>query len=171
MAVVIDATVGGVNSNSYITRNEADSYNEAHVSGASWAAQTDANKDIAIVMATRVLDAEIDWEGYKAEEDQALRWPRNGTYDKDNWYIDNDVIPLDLKNAVSEFARLLLEEDRTAESDSKGLRSLSVGSIDLEFDKHDESPVIADSVYAMISHLGKRNSPSSGVQQVNLVRV
>lgn len=170
MAIVIDATVGGSSSNSYITLAEADAYHESHVEAATWNAATDAEKDVAIAMATRMFDSEIDWKGSRYTEEQALRWPRVGTFDKDRWYIKEDEIPQDLKNAVAEQARLLLAGDRAADRETTGISSLEVGSISLKFDKADEPEVIADAAYSMISHLGVRTSPTTKFRTAHLVR-
>lgn len=170
MALILDATIGGAGSNTYTTLVEANDYHDAHVDGAVWNAVTDAQKDVALAMATRMFDSDIRWKGYAHTLEQSLRWPRDGMFDKDGNYIENDELPRDLKNAVAEQARLLLAGDRAADRETTGISDLSVGSISLTFDKMDEVDVIADAAYSMISHLGERVSPGSSFKEVTLVR-
>jgi len=151
MALTLIATSGASNANSYATQAEADAFFEAHLYASDWTAST--SKDAALVMATRTLDAMVDWSGYIASDTQALQWPRSGMYYRDGLYsIPVNVIPTDLKNAVAEFARALIVEDRTAENDIEAnkLRSLKAGPVELSFDPGVSARVIPDSVLALL---------------------
>jgi hypothetical protein len=162
MALVLDATVGGVASNTYLLRAEADVYFESRLYATPWTGATSANKDIALVWATRLLDRSVEWNGYVTSQQQALRWPRAYAFDADQVLIPSDVIPNKVKEATAELAMWLLQKDRTAETGREGIRSMSVGKISFEFDKLDTPPTIPDAVYQLIASLGELKEVSSG---------
>ena len=172
MALILDATVGGQSSNAYLTRAEANAYFESRLYVTAWSGATDANKDIAIAWATRLLDRSIDWRGYITSQQQALRWPRAYAFDADGVMILSNVIPPKVKEATAELAIWLLRADRTAETGREGIKSFSVGKISFEFDKLDTAPTIPDAVYQLIASLGSLNEVSGkgGVGTVELVR-
>lgn len=166
MALVLDATVGGVGANSYTTRIEGDDYHDARLFVTGWAGATDVSKDAGLVWATRILDYSFDWAGSKYTIEQALRWPRFGVLDRDGQLFASDEIPGELKEAVSELARLLIIGDRSIETGTEGLAKLKVDVIELTFDKLDRVATVPDEVYQMISHLGGLKAFSSGGGQI-----
>lgn len=170
MALVFDTTVGGTAANSYTTIQEAEDYNDARLFS-TWDASPLADRQAALVWATRVLDYSFEWQGAKYTIEQALRWPRYGALDRDGQLFDSNEIPTELKNAVSELARLLIASDRAGESGTEGLKRLKVDVIELEFDKLDRTPTVPDEVYQMISHLGTLKAVASSGGQVRAARV
>jgi hypothetical protein len=157
MAVTLDDTPKSATANTYASRSFADTYHESHIDSAgTWAGATDAEKDIALVMATRLLDAKYEWHGVATDEDQVLQWPRTGLLD----YIrrsslNYDTYPTQLAQATSEMARLLLASDTTGElaQVNAGLTQLTAGSITMKFK---ESGILAkpipDSVRDLIPY-------------------
>lgn len=164
----LNATPGAADANSYATVAEADAYHDARLHSEAWTAADAGTKTRALIMATRLIDSLYDWTGDISSGQQALLWPRVGMSrrtgsDRTGWNptagwfggaypIASDVIPPELKNATAEFARQLLAEDRSADSDveAQGLKSLRVGPIGLEF-KGDVVPkVVPDAVYHLI---------------------
>lgn len=137
MALTLDATVGGSNSNSYISLAEAESYFESKVSKPGWdAAANDAAKEVALVEATRWLDANYCWYAWPVSTTQALQWPRNSLLDRNQIsLIPQDEIPKELKWATCEMANALLVGDRSADSDveTQGVTRIKAGSVELEF--------------------------------------
>lgn len=154
MALILDATIGGASSNSYNTQAEGDDYHDGRLFTSDWTGASTANKEAALAWATRLLDYNFDWAGGKYTIPQALRWPRFGALDRDGQLIDSAIIPVALKDAVSELARLLIIANRPGEKGTEGLAKLKADVIGLEFDKHDRTGSIPDDVYQMISHLG-----------------
>lgn len=153
MAVTLNATSGSASANSYITLADAETYFESHLYSSDWDAETDANKDIALVMATRLLDNMFDWAGAQTDTTQALRWPRVGMLAANELeYVENDEIPTELKNAQCELAQALIRADRTLDSDIEvnKLRALSAGPVSLQFDVGVVAKIIPDSVYHSI---------------------
>jgi hypothetical protein len=157
MAIIIDSTPGSPTANSYASLSEADAYHTAHLYGSVWDAAATDTKNRALVSATRLLDEHIEWDGQVFVQMQALLWPRAGMYYENNWYIPGDVVPQKLKDAVAEFARLLIVADRTAENDieAQGITHIGAGPVDLTFNGRTKAKVIPDSVYFMVRTWGE----------------
>jgi len=160
----IDATVGGVSANSYITEAEGDTYWDANYYNTTWTALSSANKQTLSIMATRLLDYWVDWIGSKATSTQALRWPRYDVTDRDGYWVDGNVIPTFLKNASAELAGHLASYNPSSEPDTKGFSELRVGELMLKIDKDDRDSVttIPDSVIAIIEGYGSLRSRNAG---------
>lgn len=147
------ATPGSASANSYATVAEATTYHESRLDSSVWTAAATDNKTISLIMATRLMDAMIEWTGFSVDQTQALNWPLDGMVDKNNVeFIPNTEIPPELKDATAEFARLLLVTDLTLNSDIEDLkiRSLSAGSVALTFDGGVTAKVVPDSVYFLL---------------------
>ena len=151
MAVTVIATPGADNANSYCTKAEAEAYHETRLHNSAWSAATDDSKNRALVTATRLLDDLIEWDGLPSyPETQALQWPRSGLYTPVGAVIEENQIPLALKNAVAEYAFRLLEADLVANA-SQDLESVSVGDISVAFASGGaQRKPIPDSVMEMI---------------------
>jgi hypothetical protein len=54
--------------------------------------------------ATSIIDSEYlhQWPGYRSTDTQTLEWPRYAAYYVDGYAIAETIIPVELKNAVSE---------------------------------------------------------------------
>lgn len=94
---------GLANANAYLTLAFTNQYHEDR-GHAFWATATDADKQTAIVRATFYVDKRFGrkWRGVRADQDQALDWPRIGAYDNDDFPLD--AIPRKLRWAVAEYA-------------------------------------------------------------------
>ena len=125
-------TAGATNANSYISVADANSYFGDRLYTDKWDNASTPNKEKALKWATKLLDQHVAWFGYKPDDDQALRWPRSGIYDRDGYWIDDDIIPEPIQRATAELAFALLKEDRTQAPDTKGFDSIKVGPIALE---------------------------------------
>jgi hypothetical protein len=93
MAVVIDATAGGANANSYLTLAAAQAIIDGFVQDAdvtAWASATTDQKNRALFTATQRLDRER-FLGARATDTQALQWPRTGVRKPDT-YIDRKSV-------------------------------------------------------------------------------
>jgi len=113
MALVLDATVNGADSNTYITLADADTYFESRLYGTSWTDATDDIKNRSLAMATRMLDDLFRFQGTKLTAAQALRWTRAGVYDIDGYYVSSASIPGPIEEATCEQALELLKSDVT----------------------------------------------------------
>lgn len=160
MALVVDATVGGIASNSYQTVTEIDDYFLTRVPAsisAQWADADPADKAAAAVMATMWMDTLIHWTHYPTTPTQALLWPQYGQWHRNGWtMVPLDVIPRELKNCHAEIALYLLQDDRVSDFDpiKLGIRKLKAGSIDIEFREKipvsQQPPVIPDTLFSLL---------------------
>lgn len=168
MPLVVDATPKGTNSNSYLTQVRASAILDARLYSSAWTNATSGDKDRAIVWATTLLDAMMDWLGTPTEPGiwngsqqinaQALRWPRWGVLNRDkNAFLPKDLVPLDIEVATAELALALLSNDRfTAPSLlGQGIEEAAVGSIRVKVSKEMMEDLIPDNIYAMVAHLGQ----------------
>lgn len=151
--MAIDSTPNGADANSYISVADADTYFSHHLYATDWGNATPEQKESALIMSTRILDEKVEWVGSKSTQEQALAWGRYNVID-DGYSVPSDIIPTPIKNATAEFARNLLIEDSTAETDGKGLSKLEVGSVKLTFDKTDTASVLPDIVQEMLRGWG-----------------
>jgi hypothetical protein len=127
--MALDATVGGVASNSYASRADAQSYFGDRLNVAEWDDAADLDKDRALVMATRRLEAE-EYVGVRVDINQALQWPRYSTYDRDGLLYDTDAIPEPVKAATYEFALALLKDQTLlADTGLEGFQSVTLGAL------------------------------------------
>ena len=167
MAVTIIATAGATNANSYCTQAEAEAYFDTHLYTTEWDAASSTNKKIGLIWATRLLDQLMDWNGYIADEDQALRWPRTGVLTIDGVEVDDETIPQFLKNATAEFAQYLIKEDRTAEPETAGFSRLKAGEVEMNIDKSDRIEIMPDAVLQIVKDYG---DALTGSPTVTLIR-
>lgn len=169
LAMTLVATAGAIDANSYCTRSQGDAYHQTHLYNTSWLEADDYKKEMALIWATRLLDELVEWQGWKATQEQALRWPRSGVLDRDSYYtLVLGSLPAFLTRATAELARHLLEGDRTQER-SFGLQSVRADAVDVVFDKHDVKPILPPSVQSMIAQYGLVMVTNSGMAK--LVRV
>lgn len=178
MAVVLDATVGGANANSFTTVAYADAYHENQLYSDAWTAAPDAaTKAKALITATQLIVNALHadaWDGWPATTVQRLPVPRSGMTYPSGAVIPNTIIPDQLQDATSEMARRLLEAGglpdtpSDTEAQAVGLKKLKAGPIELEFDKNGYVAGIdlPEPVYAMIRFMLVRGSRSSTIPLV-----
>lgn len=124
LTLVVEDGTGLANANSYATAAEADAYFEGHVYNSTWLDKATGEKEQALVHATRMLDANIQWNGTKATDTQALQWPRQDVFDPDDVNggpLASDEVPQWLKDATCELAQLIWEGNRNVEPDGQGI--------------------------------------------------
>ena len=153
MAVTIIATAGSATANSYITLADAETYFESRIGITDWTAAITATKNIILVNATRLLDQSFSWDGDKATTTQALRFPRDYSYNCDGELQDNDTIPREITNATCEMALFLL--DNTGQSTTNEFKSAKVGSLEVEYrDNISPEELVNSSIVRAVGCLG-----------------
>jgi len=106
---MIDAEVGGSNSNSYVTSLEATTYFSTRFDSGSWQSATDGQKSGSLLSATNLLE-QREWAGTAVTSTQALHWPRNGILKRVGFSLESTTaIPQRIKNAQFELANSLIE--------------------------------------------------------------
>ena len=152
--MAVDATIGGTDSDSYITVADADAYHDSHLYATTWDNALTSNKEKALKMATRLLDERITWVGDKHTSTQSLRWPRSNVVDKDGYTVLTTEIPKAISNATAEFARHLLGSDLTSASEGKGLDSVKADKVSVKFSPSDRLDVLPEIVLEMLAGWG-----------------
>ncbi len=181
LTLIKEDGTGKVDANSYAGVGDGDAYFEGHLYANAWTAATEATKGAALVMATRLVDSQFQFNGYRAHETQALQWPRERCPDPDRNlvtstplspvltnFVPSDLVPKGVADAVCEMARELLIADRTAAPAGEGLSYQNVGTTQTGYDKSDARPVISRVAQAMLAKFGVLVSSKSGA--VRLVR-
>lgn len=129
--MALDCTVGGTGTNSYVCRSEADAYFADRIDASTWAAATTTARDQALVTATTRLEQE-SYTGTVVFIDQALAWPRYGTYDRDGFQFDHESLPISVRQACMELALALLKDSTLLDDTGlEGLKNVSLGTLDV----------------------------------------
>lgn len=150
------ATPGAANANSFKTLAEFNEYLSNRlfvttaVSGAS-----DATKESALIMATRLIGRWFIWNGQATYATQALPFPRIGLLSLTGYPIPENVIPQELKDATSELAYVLLTAgttDPTAVSQiaAQGITKIKASSVEITFKDTIEGRFMPDAVAILI---------------------
>lgn len=182
LALIKEDGTGKADANSYATVADANAYYDGHLYATAWTAATDDQKAVALVMATRLIDAEYQFNGTRTSPAQSLQWPRARCPDPDGAsaplsvllpipgdYVEYDKVPKAIIQATCEMARELLLIDRTSAPVGEGLKYYNVGTTQTGYDKTDRRPIITSVAQAMLAKYGSQISAKSGA--VQLVRV
>jgi hypothetical protein len=174
LVLIKEDGTGKADANSYANAADGDAYHDGHLYASAWTAATNANKEKALVMATRLIDAEFQFDGAKKKETQALQWPRTECHDPDadGWAggtVADTVVPKPVSDATCELARELIIVDRTAAPLGEGI---SATWTDVSGTKYawpeDKRPIISHVAQAMLAKFGTLIKRKGG--SVRLVR-
>lgn len=152
---IVETGTGLSNANAFITIAEADQIMENYGNSTDWSNSTEAQKQNAIREATRYLNLQYAFDGYKTLSTQALQFPRIYIYDEDGNAIDSNVLPERLKEscaylALQERGGDTLLEDFDNESKVKKTKDV-VGPLTEEREYvHGEDP---DKTYRIVDKL------------------
>lgn len=127
--------------------------------GATWAALANADKQRRLIMATRQLDAIIQWSGLRRDghpdtisaKRQRLEWPRYDMFGREALYeIESNTIPEALQHATAEFAGYFGDAARVEDdaAEDAGMSSLRAGDVNFDFDPRHKP--IPNSVYYLL---------------------
>lgn len=154
---------GLADANCYISLADAELYFAAALYPGDWLpGLDDERKKAALITATRTLEASMLWQGRHATETQALEWPRARIARPERGpcvFWPNNAMPQPVKDACCEMAKLLLASDRSAPSETEGLKKIGLGSgaVDIEFDTaRGKAPVVTDEIAEILAPFGRR---------------
>src|ERR1019366_2479981 len=135
LTLIKEDGTGKTDANSYADLADGNAYHDGHLYASAWTAASDAQKAVALVMASRLIDAEFQFNGLRSVASQALQWPRVNCPDPDKApipiltslllydpFVPFSIVPLAVVQATCEQARELLVADRTASSPGEGLK-------------------------------------------------
>jgi hypothetical protein len=193
LTLIKEDGTGKVDANSYAAAVDCDAYHDGHLYATAWTAATQARKEAALVMATRLIDSQFQFNGSRTSASQALQWPRAECPDPDKGlvtlsallpilsnFVPYDSVPPAVVRATCEMARELLIVDRTAAPPGEGVGTLQTsqathtgtgGSSSMSsttYSKDDTRPIISRVAQAMLSKFGAPVSGASG--SVRLMR-
>jgi hypothetical protein len=172
---------GKADANSYASVADGDVYHDGHLYATAWTGASADQKVVALVMATRLIDAEYQFNGTRTTAGQSLQWPRAMCPEPDNVhvpisvllpipydYVQYDKVPKAVVQATCEMARELLIADRTTTPAGEGLKYQNVGTTQTGYDKTDRRPVLSQVAQVMLAKYGSQISAKSGA--VRLMR-
>ena len=180
LTLIKEDGTGKVDANSYADVADGDAYFDGHLYPIPWATTAPDRKAEALVMATRLIDAQFQFNGWRSHDEQALQWPRDHCPDPDRGlsvaivlrlrggnFVDFDVVPKVLVDATCEMARELLIVDRTAAPPGEGVLTTTTGAgatfNSIRYSKADTRPIISHVAQAMLAKYGSLMKGGSGV--------
>jgi len=182
LTLVKEDGTGKADANAYASVADGDAYHDGHLYATAWSGASADQKAVALVMASRLIDAEYQFNGTRTTSVQGLQWPRAMCPEPDNVhvpisvllpipydYVQYDTVPKAVVQATCEMARELLLTDRTTAPAGEGLAYQNVGGNQTGYDKTDKRPVLSQVAQVMLAKYGSQISAKSGA--VRLVRV
>src|ERR1035441_3232299 len=195
LTLVKEDGTGKADANSYADVADGDSYHDGHLYASAWTEAPEDRKAAALVMATRLIDSQFQFNGSRTGASQALQWPRAECRDPDmglvtlsallpilSNFVDYDTVSAAVVQATCEMARELLLVDRTAAASGEGIDTTQTAhashdaagsgssseSSSTKYSKGDTRPIISQVARAMLSKYGAPISGGGGA--VRLVR-
>ncbi len=181
LTLIKEDGTGKPDANAYADLTDANAYYDGHLYASAWTAATDARKTTALVMASRLIDAEWQFNGTRTNAVQGMQWPRAKCPEPDNVhvpisvllpipydYVEYDTVPKAIIQATCEMARELLIMDRTAAPAGEGLKYYNAGVVQTGYDKTDRRAVLSQVAQVMLAKYGSQISAQSGA--VRLIR-
>lgn len=138
--MALNADVGTPESNSYCTILEGDAYFLDRLHGsATWTSlilpgDDTSQQESALITCSRLIDWYNDFKGVKVDEDNGLDWPRTGSVRSSGVAVDDDIIPVEVKQAVFELVLSSAISDRTADDPLAGLSQATAGPLTVKTD-------------------------------------
>lgn len=176
---VLDATIGGRASNSYLTIEQANQLATLVLSGAAhqaFTSQAETQKEVCLMRATRMIERSFEWPGYKVDDLQALAWPRYANTNifaaADTLIYGAQVLPNDVLDAVLLLASHLALGFNEADTLASPATKVKIGPISLDFDssKSKSRATIPEDVISALSRLGSYTGLTSGGRAISIER-
>ena len=169
MDVIVDATVGGADSNSYITVEEADQYFGNAFGKSAWGSASGDDKARLVITSSRYLDQYLDWYGEKSNPEQAMDWPRSGVYSGSS-IVDSSTIPNRVRYAACELAYHLLQNGDLSFG-NQTIDSVKLGSMNVAFSAGGTDPGLPANIESLLQSLGTPTFIGATIaRSVNVVR-
>lgn len=134
MPVIIDASIGGSASNSYVTLARGSDLIEQLPHMADWVIDYASPRAQFLVHATRLIDRHFWFSGSKASNTQALQWPRVGvTRTQTHDTLSSSTIPDFIEWATVEWAHAIYQDAEGDTDIAPGISRLRTHSYEVEF--------------------------------------
>lgn len=170
LTLIKEDGTGKADANAYANVADGDAYHAGHLYASAWTGASADQKAVALVMASRLIDAEYQFGGTRSVATQSLQWPREDCPDPDaDDMVAETMVPKAVVEAACELARELIIADRTAAPAGEGLKYYNNAGVQTGYDKTDKRPIIPAVVQALLAKFGSLIKSKSG--SVKLVRV
>ena len=170
LTLIKEDGTGKPDANAYANVADGDAYHAGHLYASAWTGASADQKAVALVMASRLIDAEYQFGGTRSVATQSLQWPREDCPDPDaDDMVAETIVPKAVVEAACELARELIIVDRTAAPAGEGLKYYNNAGVQTGYDKTDTRPIIPAVVQALLAKYGALTKSKSG--SVKLVRV
>ena len=100
LTLIKEDGTGKVDANSYADHGGWRLLFRGHLYASAWTAATATKKAAALVMATRLVDSQYQFNGFRAHDTQALQWPRERCPDPDRNLVTSTTLSPVLTNFV-----------------------------------------------------------------------
>ena len=181
LTLIKETGAGLVDANSYADVADGNAYHDGHLYASAWTGASVDQKAVALVMASRLIDAEFQFNGTRTNAVQGMQWPRAKCPEPDaihvplavllpipSDYVRYDSVPKAVVQATCEMARELLIADRTAAPAGEGLKYYNNAGVQTGYDKTDRRAVLSQVAQVMLAKFGSQISAHSGA--VRLLR-
>ena len=182
LTLIKEDGTGKTDANSYADVADGNAYHDGHLYATAWSGATDDQKAVALVMASRLVDAEFQFNGTRTNAVQGLQWPRARCPEPDaihvplqvllpipSDFVRFDSVPKAVVQAACEMARELLIADRTTAPAGEGLKYFNSGGVQTGYDKTDRRPVLSRVAMVMLAKYGVPMSATSGMTKLQRV--
>ncbi len=184
MSLIKEDGSAKIDSNTYASVEDADTYFEGHLYADAWTGASEGQKGSALIFATRLIDSLFQFRGWRVSDTQALQWPRQECPDPDrssanqvsflvnpSGFVSALIVPKPILQATCEMARELLIQDRTAAVPGEGIALYAShdaeGGSSTTYSKSDSRPILSRVTQAMLLKYGV---PSTLNPAVPLIR-
>ena len=151
MSIVTETGSGSATAETYISKDDADTYHAARGND-TWATITTAQKEQALRRATEWMTQAFTsrWQGERAYPlVQALDWPRVGVT-VNSVSVDYDIVPETIERACAEMA-LRAAAGPLLDDLTQGVTSETVGPIQVVYDKTSNRKTRYSAIEAMLT--------------------
>jgi len=131
MSLTVEPGTGLADAESYCSLADADAYHSRFGTPEAWSGASDSEKETALRVATRYIDATFTFQGERSTTTQALSWPRCGVEADGRCYGPTEI-PQALEDATAVLAASALSEDLLPDLSEPGTvasESVDVGPI------------------------------------------
>jgi hypothetical protein len=140
-----------------------------------WTPLVQAQKEINLMRAVKMMEAYIEWCGRKYDPYQPIGWPRDWVYGPDNdiYVLPHDKVPLQVQESQALMALNLAEGFSQDDASQPPLNFLKISSLSLSFNNEQSarsSSLLPSEVTKSSVALANTSEPRAKARSVQIVR-
>lgn len=171
MDLTLDATVGGENSNTYGTLEEALFYFKGRSDASAFTEASEEEQIARLIQATRINDLVLIPYGKRTNENQSLDFPRTNLIDKHGRKYKSDEIPALVKYAEFEQALYLMSNSTKLPSIlTQGFSEAKLDVMSIKVDATMIPKKLDTDAFDFLSIFGELESTTGLTSIVNVIR-